>query len=241
MLGFGSRNSLGIVCPVVRQALRHALVPLPFDSQGIVNKHRATVRIRVHDVVMPVPAAPDGTDDPAVLGGQHALQARHRLAAPGVRMRPSHQAVQALGAGGDQVDCWKGRSSRHRVSACRPIPPPHPDQGTWHQAREAPYGLLFASHRMLEPPCPQHPRKPTLPCWRRQPCEQLLTQTRGTSFHARLSRGCAAPAKARTALIALEGPYGTQQFITPSNYQEHRDATYFPFDLTWPVGDAFTL
>lgn len=126
MLGFGSRNSLSIVCPcpVVSQTLRRALAPLPFDRQGVVDEHRAAVGIRVHDVVVPVPAAPDGADDPAVLGGQHALQARHRLAAPGVRVRPRHQAVQALRAGGDQVDCGEGRSSRRRVSGCRPTPEP---------------------------------------------------------------------------------------------------------------------
>lgn len=113
MLGFGSRNSLGIVCPcpVVSQALCRALVPLPFDRQGVVNKHCATVRIRIHDVVVPIPAAPDGADDAAVLGGEHALQAGHRRAAPGVRVCPRHQAVQALGAGGDQVDCGRGEAA----------------------------------------------------------------------------------------------------------------------------------
>lgn len=114
MLGFGSRNSLGIVCPcpVVSQTLRRALAPLPFDRQGVVDEHRAAVGIRVHDVVVAVPAAPDGADDPAVLGGQHALQARHRLAAPGVRVRPRHQAVQALRAGRDQVDCGEKQQAQ---------------------------------------------------------------------------------------------------------------------------------
>lgn len=78
--------------------LCRALVPLLFDRQGTVDQHRATVRIGVHDVVVAIATAPDGADDAAVLGGEHALQAGCRCAAPGVPVRPRHQAVQALWA-----------------------------------------------------------------------------------------------------------------------------------------------
>lgn len=71
--------------------------------------------------------------------------------------------------------------------------------------------------------------------------EWALTQAGGTSFHTRLRLDPAAPAKTRAAQWDLGLIEGTHSNPAWRCSREARKATYFPLDLAWPVGEAFTL